>query len=150
MQSSQYEPTTAETTLQMYREGKQYLKEAVNAAATGVLFGFGGVFIFPSAARIGLERLDRYAKNHRMPVLEIGLDKILLGCIGAAAMIAYVNPRLAYYAMHYNPKTLLIPLATNIASGIYELHRFAKRRLIEQHNKNLNNVIEGRFNLKSP
>ncbi len=131
-----YKPTKKEVLKEMwdgirksFNDVKNISKESVIGAFTRNTF----LYIIPSALKS-----DTYMFKDSFPV-KIGGG--MLGMIGIAGQMTVYNE---VYKKGY-PEALLIPVATNVASGIYELTRYsynkAKKQLIKNHNQSLETKV---------
>lgn len=138
-----YEPTRREVVREMARSlkvSRANLKSLKNiamdfvASATSTAFA---LYIIPKVARCIRSKEDSSNSEEvdfSSDIQEIGLYAgFITGVVSWSAQTAAYS----YAARNGHSEALLIPVATNVASGVYEIGRFmynrARDRLLERH-----------------
>lgn len=99
----------------------------VHSNLVGIVVGSTALLYTPTMVRIA-KRKRNYDKSPD-PIGNTGASiGSFIGVLGSLSVTLYLCER-GYY------KFLAVPLATNFISGAFELHRSARKRLIEKHSE---------------
>lgn len=141
-QNNEYKPTLKEIAGQM---GKDVVNVSYKLGKFGKEFvkDFGESFLRVSVLPYMLPNLFRNFEG----IEEDFLDSAG-GLIGiSSGFFSYAPQVFGYYSLCHkgHPEILLLPVATNVASGLYKLARSAKERMADRKSNSLDleNKIEG-------
>ena len=148
--TDKYEPSLKDIITQIYKEGKYVFnifanKKNIKEFSRGFLktylyMGFTPAII-PSTSTYITNAC--YGKEDKKISTEIPITSAqtsghvigaILGTITAIGSFSYVAN-----STKDNKELLIIPLATNLISGVYEYVKYTKQKLIEQHEKGSKN-----------
>ncbi len=165
--NTKYEPKRKEVLAELVRNSADYLKNkdtylkplrcigkvtyniALGAALTsaGLIAGFISSYIAPTTIRYlyGETKAQKHSNKH--PAEDVNWKELLFGTFGFIGFSSNILNTTIYLIAsdHYrNNKIMLLPLATNIASGVFEYSRVkynkAKQKLIKQNS--LDSIIQ--------
>ena len=127
-----YEPSQLEILGAMYRDGKKFVSTAHQASKKFV------VNTSLISIEVGLMpyTIPSFSTSSRgLPIkepAELSDNEMLFGAF--AGVISWVGSAIGigYAGYHNHPEVLGIPVATNIASGLYEWYAHSKNKLVEE------------------
>lgn len=106
----------------------------VHSNLVGIVVGSTALFYTPTMVRVAKRKRNYEESSDPIGNTGAGIGGFI-GVLSFFTTALYLCER-GYY------KFLAVPLATNFISGAYELHRSARKRLIERHSEsNLDNFL---------
>lgn len=138
--TKKYQPTQREVYAEMWNGVKNSFSKKIGKplrefgySAVTVIAGCAfGPYVVPTLAR-KLRRMDTKSSITQDIGIGVGMAGGIAAFVAQTAIYGYV----AGYLKH--PEVALVPVATNIASGLYEIgrkmHSDAKQRLLHKHKK---------------